>query len=181
MTAPQPLQVVPNYFDGFFQSKTTSFSSSIKMSKPKGCKLFTHVKCDYNRCRGRDISAGHVADCPFQDSDEEDQLDEAEFSGAEDNNEVWNPTRHKPTQSTAGVQPLSTLSPTTQPQAAKSQQSQQSHKPWVRNISKASQRPPNTTGTRASPSIKTPSVQPKSWARAPTPPTHITICQLKGQ
>ncbi|KAF8446830.1 hypothetical protein BGX38DRAFT_1307923 [Terfezia claveryi] len=58
------------------------------MSKPRGCKFFTHVRCDYNRCRGQDISGGHAKDCPFQDSEEEDQN-----SDVEDDEKEWRSVR----------------------------------------------------------------------------------------
>lgn len=62
------------------------------MSKQRGCIFFTHVDCDYNRCRGREISAGHVADCPFLESDTESQCDEARYSDDEgEDDRGWEP------------------------------------------------------------------------------------------
>ncbi|RPB22074.1 hypothetical protein L211DRAFT_851050 [Terfezia boudieri ATCC MYA-4762] len=136
------------------------------MSKPRGCKNFTHVQCDYNRCRGRDISAGHVKDCPFQDSDEEDQ-DEAEYSDVEDDENEWKPVRavqHKPTPATAGVSTLGLNAQDTPPQAMKS------HNPWVPKTSKVSPKTPNTAGIIGKPVSPSPSVLLKTWAKAPTPP-----------
>ncbi|RPB22073.1 hypothetical protein L211DRAFT_361182 [Terfezia boudieri ATCC MYA-4762] len=127
------------------------------MSKPRGCKNFTHVQCDYNRCRGRDISAGHVRDCPFQDSDEEDQ-DEAEYSDVEDDENEWKPVRavkHKPTPTTAGVSSIGPNAQNTPLQATKSDD------PWVHKSSKVSPKTSNTAGTMGNPSrpvTKTPSV-----------------------
>ncbi|KAF8437812.1 hypothetical protein BGX38DRAFT_1332657 [Terfezia claveryi] len=146
------------------------------MSKPRGCKFFTHVQCDYNRCRGRDISAGHVEDCPFQDSDEEDQ-DKAESSDVEDDENEWKPVRaveHKPTPVTACVSSIGLNAQKTPPQATKS------HNPWVQKTSKAGPKTPNTAGIMGNPSppvTNTSSVPQKSWARAPMPPTHVTIRQ----
>ncbi|KAF8437824.1 hypothetical protein BGX38DRAFT_1145088 [Terfezia claveryi] len=151
------------------------------MSKPRGCKNFTHVQCDYNRCRGRDISAGHVKDCPFQDSDEEDQdsdeedQDEGEDSDVENDGNEWNPVRpvkHKSTPTTVGV---SSIGPKAQNTAV---QATRSHDPWVQKASKASPKTPNTAGSMGNPSrpvTNTPSAPRKSWARAPMPPTHVTI------
>ncbi|KAF8437820.1 hypothetical protein BGX38DRAFT_923367 [Terfezia claveryi] len=145
------------------------------MSKPRGCKNFTHVQCDYNRCRGRDISAGHVKDCPFQDSDEEDQ-DEGEDSDVEDDEHGWKPVgevKHKPTPGTACI---SSITPKAQnpPQQATTK----SHNPWAHRTSKSVPKTPNTAGIMGNPSrpvTDVPSAPRKSWARAPMPPTHVTI------
>ncbi|RPB26213.1 hypothetical protein L211DRAFT_835585 [Terfezia boudieri ATCC MYA-4762] len=146
------------------------------MSKPRGCKSFTHVQCDYNRCRGRDISAGHVKDCPFQDSDEEDQ-DVAENSDVEDDENEWKTVRAvklKPTPTTAWVSSIGLNDQNTLPEATKS------HNPWVLKTSKVSPKTPYTTGIMdmgnpSRPGTKTPAAPLKSWARAPTPPTNVTI------
>ncbi|RPB19652.1 hypothetical protein L211DRAFT_897384 [Terfezia boudieri ATCC MYA-4762] len=153
------------------------------MSKPRGCKIFTHVQCDYNRCRGRDISAGHVKDCPFLDSDEEEQ-DEAESSDVEDDENEWKTVpevKHKPTPTTASVSSIGLNARNTPQQATKA------HNPWAHKTSKVGSKPPNTTGipkhpnttgimgNPSRPDTKAPSVPHKTWARAPTPPTHFTI------
>ncbi|KAF8437819.1 hypothetical protein BGX38DRAFT_923328 [Terfezia claveryi] len=150
------------------------------MSKPRGCKSFTHVQCDYNRCRGRDISAGHVKDCPFQDSDEEDR-DEAENSDVEDDENEWKPVRevkNKPTPTTAGESSISLKAQNTPAQATT-----KSHNPWVHKTCKASPKTtPNTAGIMGNPArpvMNTPSCPRKSWARAPMPPTHLTIRQAR--
>ncbi|KAF8437818.1 hypothetical protein BGX38DRAFT_1273842 [Terfezia claveryi] len=149
------------------------------MSKPRGCKIFTHVQCDYNRCRGRDISAGHVKDCPFQDSDEEnsdeEDQDEAEDSNVEDDENEWKavrPVRQKPAPTT-GVSSISFKAQNTLLQATTTP-----HNPWVHKTSKASPKTPNTAGilgNSSRPVTNTPAAPRNSWARAPMPPTHVTI------
>ncbi|KAF8437815.1 hypothetical protein BGX38DRAFT_1210944 [Terfezia claveryi] len=150
------------------------------MSKPRGCKNFTHVQCDYNRCRGRDISAGHVKDCPFLDSDEEDQdsdeedQDEAENSDVEDENE-WKPVRavtNKPTPTTSSISSVGPKAQNTPPQGTT-----MTHNPWAHKASKASPKTPNPAGIMGNPSrpITNTPVPQKWWARAPMPPTHVTI------
>ncbi|KAF8437823.1 hypothetical protein BGX38DRAFT_923387 [Terfezia claveryi] len=144
------------------------------MSKPKGCKIFTHVQYYYNRCRGRVSSAGHAKDCPFQDSDQGDQ-DEAEDSDVEDDENEWNPVRTvKHTTTTAGISSIGPKAQNTPAQATT-----KSHNPWVHKTSKASPNTtPNTTGSMGNPSrpdTSTPSAPRKFWARKPMPPTHVTI------
>jgi len=148
------------------------------MSKPRGCKFFTHVQCEYNRCRGREISAGHVTDCPFQDTDEADQDDEVEISENEDDNDGWKPgqgIQHKPTPATAHIHPLSNPDPSTQSPAP---QAPTSHYPRVHRRSGATVRTSYTSSIiskRSMLAASTPSVALRYWAQAPAPPTHITI------
>ncbi|KAF8418398.1 hypothetical protein EV426DRAFT_707529 [Tirmania nivea] len=54
------------------------------MSRPRACKLFTHVTCEYNRCRGREVSRGHADDCPFVDSDNDNESSDGESSSGEE-------------------------------------------------------------------------------------------------
>lgn len=57
------------------------------MCKPRGAITHQHVDCEYNRCRGRDIRAGHVDDCPFQDTDYEAEEDTGDEEDTEDEEE----------------------------------------------------------------------------------------------
>lgn len=149
------------------------------MSKPRGCKFFTHVQCEYNRCRGRELSTGHVTDCPLQGVDDEGIVSDDEDDEDEDGWELVQGIQHKPTPTTAQIHHLSTAGHTTKPPTP---QASTSHNPWVRESSSSGLRPLNSAGITCSPSAsrKQFSSPTKLLGSRSGASDHPTICQAKS-
>jgi len=81
---PQYINPTPVYYTGnkllfsdtYNSILITSTTSTATTMDSCGSINFKHVDCDYNKCRGREISLGHHSSCPFMDED--DQQDEGE-------------------------------------------------------------------------------------------------------
>ena len=57
----------------------------------RACTNFKHTDCDYNKCTGRDESAGHHPSCPY--------LDDENDGDYEENDEDYNDIKEEETQS----------------------------------------------------------------------------------
>jgi len=70
---PPPVYYISNkllFSDTYNSIPITSITSTATTMVSRGAINFKHVDCDYNNCRGREISLRYHSSCPFMDEDD---------------------------------------------------------------------------------------------------------------